>query len=46
MYAIRSYYEDLKAYGIDHSSDEDGGMVVADYIRARMQSFKGKEKLH
>ncbi len=38
--------EDLKAYGIDHSSDEDGGMVVADYIRARMQSFKGKEKLH
>lgn len=38
--------EDLKKYGIDHSSDEDGGMVVADYIRARMRSFRNKEKLH
>ncbi len=41
----RQIAEDLKTYGIDHSSDEDGGMVVADYIRARVQGFRDREKL-
>lgn len=34
--------EDLKAYGMDHSTDDDGGNVVANYIRACMQGLRGK----
>ncbi|EPR38677.1 hypothetical protein dsx2_0486 [Desulfovibrio sp. X2] len=42
----RQMAEDLKAYGLAHSSDEDGGMIVANYIRARMAEFRKAETLH
>ncbi len=39
--------EDLKAYGLEHSGDEDNGSIVADYLRAKVnqlrESVEGKK---
>lgn len=38
----RTMEEDLRAYGLDHSGDDDMGQLVAEYLRARMHAM-GRE---
>lgn len=45
----RRMAEDLATYGLERTHEDDGGSLVADYIRARMARFRqdlGGEKLH
>lgn len=44
----RRMAEDIATYGLERSGEDDGGALVADYIRARMARFRqdlGSEKL-
>lgn len=36
----RRMTEDLAAHGLERSDEDDGGALVADYIRARMAKFR------